>query len=83
MGARAVWPGLVVGGGAHRERREQILPVACFKRGWLLSLSKALKSRTLLAFSSLNSTLLGPTEGCLGGASTPEEGTPESMLNNP
>ena len=53
-------------GAVHRERSEQILPVASLKGERLPSLGSAPKSWTPLAFSFLDSTLPGSTEGCLG-----------------
>lgn len=52
-------------GRTQRERSEQILPVACLKGERLPSLGSALKSWAPLAFSFLDSTLLGSTESAL------------------
>lgn len=66
-GTRAVWPGSGYWRwGVHRERSEQILPVACLKGERLPFFGSALKSWAPLTFSFLDSTLLGSTESALG-----------------
>ena len=65
-GTRAVWPGSGYWRwGVHRERSEQILPVACLKGESLPSLGRALKSWAPPAFSFLYSMLPGSTESAL------------------